>query len=43
MRLLVTRRMTRAAEETISEAFDASFRDSTTPLTEAEAIAALRG
>ena len=42
MRLLVTRRMTRAAEETISEAFDASFRDSTTPLTEAEAIAALR-
>ncbi|PAU96854.1 2-hydroxyacid dehydrogenase [Paracoccus salipaludis] len=42
MRLLVTRRMTRAAEETISAAFDASFRDSTTPLTEAEAIAALR-
>lgn len=42
MRLLVTRRMTRAAEETISGAFDASFRDSTTPLTEAEAIAALR-
>ena len=42
MRLLVTRRMTRAAEETISEAFDATFRDSTTPLTEAEAIAALR-
>ena len=42
MRLLVTRRMTRAAEETISGAFDATFRDSTTPLTEAEAIAALR-
>lgn len=42
MRLLVTRRMTRAAEETISAAFDATFRDSTTPLTEAEAIAALR-
>ena len=42
MRLLVTRRMTRAAEETISGAFDATFRDSITPLTEAEAIAALR-
>ena len=42
MRLLVTCRMTRAAEETISGAFDATFRDSTTPLTEAEAIAALR-
>ena len=42
MRLLVTRRMTRAAEETISGAFNATFRDSTTPLTEAEAIAALR-
>ena len=42
MRLLVTRRMTRAAEERISAAFDATFRDSTTPLTEAEAIAALR-
>ncbi|MDO5369304.1 D-glycerate dehydrogenase [Paracoccus sp. (in: a-proteobacteria)] len=43
MRLLVTRRMTAAAEKAIAEAFDASFRDETVPLTEAEAIAALRG
>lgn len=42
MRLLVTRRMTAAAEKAISEVFDATFRDSTAPLTEAEAIAALR-
>ena len=42
MRLLVTRRMTAAAETAISRAFDATFRDDTTPLTEAEAIAALR-
>ena len=42
MRLLVTRRMTGAAEEAISKAFEAVFRDSTVPLTEAEAIAALR-
>ncbi|SDK79202.1 2-hydroxyacid dehydrogenase [Paracoccus chinensis] len=42
MRLLVTRRMTAAAERAISEVFDATFRDSTAPLTEAEAIAALR-
>lgn len=42
MRLLVTRRMTAVAEKAISEAFEATFRDSTAPLTEAEAIAALR-
>ncbi|MFC0340604.1 2-hydroxyacid dehydrogenase [Paracoccus niistensis] len=42
MRLLVTRRMTAAAEKAISEVFDATFRDSTAPLTEPEAIAALR-
>ena len=40
-RLLVTRRMTAAAEAAIGEEFDATFRDSTTPLTEAEATAAL--
>lgn len=42
MRLLVTRRMTAAAEAAISQAFEARFRDSTSPLTEAEAVAALR-
>ncbi|MBB1491907.1 D-glycerate dehydrogenase [Paracoccus sp. MC1854] len=42
MRLLVTRRMTAAAEQAISDAFDATFRDETTPLTENEAAAALR-
>lgn len=42
MRLLVTRRMTPAAEEAISRVFDARFRNSTKPLTEAEAVAALR-
>ncbi|KGJ22411.1 2-hydroxyacid dehydrogenase [Paracoccus sanguinis] len=41
MRLLVTRRMTAAAEAAIAAAFDATFRDSTVPLTEAEAAAAL--
>ena len=41
MRLLVTRRMTAAAEAAIAEAFDVAFRDSTVPLTEAEAAAAL--
>ena len=40
-RLLVTRRMTAAAEAAIGAEFDATFRDSTTPLTEAEATAAL--
>lgn len=42
MRLLVTRRMTAAAERAIRQAFDARFRDDTAPLTEAEAVAALR-
>ena len=42
MRLLVTRRMTAAAEAAIRQAFDAHFRDDTAPLTEAEAITALR-
>lgn len=42
MRLLVTRRMTAAAERAIGQAFDAVFRDATAPLTEAEAVAALR-
>ena len=42
MRLLVTRRMTAAAEAAIRQAFDARFRDDTAPLTEAEAVAALR-
>lgn len=42
MRLLVTRRMTAAAEKEIARAFDATFRDETVPLTEAEALAALR-
>lgn len=42
MRLLVTRRMTERAEAAISAEFDADFRDETTPLTEAEALAALR-
>lgn len=42
MRLLVTRRMTAAAEKAISAAFDATFRDETKPLSEAEAAAALR-
>lgn len=42
MRLLVTRRMTTAAEKAISAAFEATFRDETTPLNEAEAAAALR-
>lgn len=42
MRLLVTRRMTAAAERAISDAFEATFRDSTDALTEAEAVAALR-
>lgn len=42
MRLLVTRRMTERAEAAISAEFDADFRDETTPLTEAEALEALR-
>lgn len=42
MRLLVTRRMTERAEAAISAEFDAEFRDETIPLTEAEALAALR-
>lgn len=42
MRLLVTRRMTERAEAAINAEFDADFRDETTPLTEAEALAALR-
>ena len=42
MRLLVTRRLTAAAESAIALQFDAVFRNETTPLTEAEAAAALR-
>lgn len=42
MRLLVTRRMTPAAEAAIAARFEASFRDSEVPLTEAEAAASLR-
>lgn len=41
MRLLVTRRMTEAAESAITAAFDATFRASAAPLTEAEAASAL--
>lgn len=41
MRLLVTRRMTKAAEAAIGAEFEAEFRDSTDPLTEADATAAL--
>ena len=41
MKLLVTRRMTPDAEAAITARFDATFRDSNTPLTEAEAAAAL--
>ena len=40
--MLVTRRMTPAAEAAIGSAFDATFRDADQPLTEAEAAAALR-
>ena len=42
MRLLVTRRMTQAAEVAIGGRFEATFRDSEVPLTAAEAAAALR-
>ena len=42
MRLLVTRRMTAAAEAALSAEFDATFRDDTAPLPEPEAAAALR-
>ncbi|MRX49769.1 D-glycerate dehydrogenase [Paracoccus sp. S-4012] len=42
MKLFVTRRMTPRAEATIRHRFDATFRDSTTPLTAVEAAAALR-
>ncbi|WBU63417.1 2-hydroxyacid dehydrogenase [Paracoccus aerodenitrificans] len=41
MKLLVTRRMTPAAEASISARFDAAFRDSVVPLTLEEATAAL--
>lgn len=41
-RVLVTRRMTAAAEAAIAARLDATFRDSTVPLTVAEAAAALR-
>lgn len=41
MKLLVTRRMTPAAEAAISQRFEATFRDSNQPLTEAEAASAL--
>ncbi len=41
MKLLVTRRMTPEAEAAIAARFDAAFRDSNAPLTEAEAAAAL--
>ncbi|MFV0409116.1 MAG: 2-hydroxyacid dehydrogenase [Paracoccus sp. (in: a-proteobacteria)] len=43
MKLLVTRRMTPAAKSAISARFDAEFRDSNTPLTLDEAMAALNG
>lgn len=42
MRLLVTRPMTAAATKAIGARFDATFRDTNTPLTEAEVSAALR-
>ena len=41
MKLLVTRRMTDRAEAALRDAFDATFRDSTVPLTEAEVAEAL--
>ena len=41
MHLLVTRRMTAAAEAAIAGAFDATFRDSGAPLTQGEAAEAL--
>ena len=41
MKLLVTRPMTKAAEAAISARFETTFRDSNTPMTEAEAAAAL--
>ncbi|WP_134726168.1 2-hydroxyacid dehydrogenase [Paracoccus luteus] len=43
MRLLVTRRMTDRAEAALRARFDATLRDDTAPLTEAEARAALAG
>ncbi|WP_299360276.1 D-glycerate dehydrogenase [uncultured Paracoccus sp.] len=43
MRLLVTRRMTTAAEAALGTRFDADFRDSTEALTPAEAADAMRG
>lgn len=42
MRVLVTRRMTPAAEAAIAARFDATFRDSEAPLTVADAATALR-
>ncbi len=42
LKLLVTRPMTAAATKAIAASFDATFRDTNTPLTEAEAAAALR-
>lgn len=42
MKLLVTRPMTEAATTVIAAGFDAHFRDSNTPLTEAEIAGALR-
>ena len=42
MKLLVTRPMTEAATNIIAASFDTVFRDTNTPLTEAEAGAALR-
>lgn len=41
MTLLVTRRMTARAEAALADGFDAVFRDSTVPLTEAEVAEAL--
>ncbi|WBU55677.1 2-hydroxyacid dehydrogenase [Paracoccus sediminicola] len=41
MKLLVTRPMTKAAEAAISARFETKFRDNNTPMTEAEAAAAL--
>ena len=38
-RKLLQQHLTAAAEAAIAEAFDATFRDSTVPLTEAEAAA----
>ncbi len=43
MKLLVTRRMTHDAESAIRARFETDFRESTAPMTEAEAVEALAG